>query len=247
MSLSAKNSAMIEGGTALGSIKAELKNFAVAGRKFEEIEAKAQELIKKAGMSPSFSTVEGYKWATCIMKNEELCHGIPEGKTINPGDLITIDVGLINKGYHLDTTISFGVEPVSAEIEEFLSRGRRLLDKSISVIKPGKTVYDISYQMDHGLRRFGYGAVYQLTGHGIGESLHMLPEVPVVARRSDKRIKLQEGQTLAVEIMYTQGSPTVKEAKDGWTFVTVDGSLSAMFEETVLVTKTDVQVLTKAP
>lgn len=241
-----KIASMREGGIALGKIKNQLKLFTEPGVKFEEIEALAQQLIADAGMKPSFSTVPGYDWATCLMKNDELCHGIPEGKTVEAGDLITIDVGLINKGFHLDTTVSFAVEPADPQVHKFLEIGQKLLNKAIAVVRPSGSIYDISYQMDKGLKKHGYGAVYQLTGHGIGEELHMQPEVPVVARRSDKRRKLSVGDTLAVEIMYTQGDPRVIEADDGWTFVTADGKLSAMFEETVLVTAKGAEVLTKS-
>lgn len=240
-----KIAAMREGGAALGSIKGQLKAFTKPGVTFEQIESEAQCLIAAAKMQPSFSTVPGYDWATCVMKNAELCHGIPVDKTVEDGDIITIDVGLINQGYHLDTTISFSVGSVSAEVAAFLAQGQKLEDKAIRAAQPGNSVYDISYQMDKGLRRLGYGAVYQLTGHGIAEQLHMEPEVPVVARRSDKRKRLYPGQTLAIEIMYTMGDPRVIEAADGWTFITADGSLSAMFEETVLITESGPEILTK--
>lgn len=242
-----KIQAMREGGKALGGIKLQLREISKPGVSFEKIEATAQELIAKAGMKPSFSTVPGYHWATCIMKNEELCHGIPRHKTVEAGDLITIDVGLINHGFHLDTTVSFAVEPASNLVKEFLSRGEQILEKAIASARPSGSVYEVSYAMEKGLNKYGYGAVYQLTGHGIGEQLHMEPEVPVVARRSDKRRKIKTGDTLAIEIMYTLGDPQVKEADDGWTFVTVDKKLSAMFEETVLITQTGREVLTKSP
>lgn len=247
MILAIKLEAMRAGGAALGRIKSQLREFAQPGVSFEAIEAQAQKLIADVGMTPSFSTVPGYDWATCIMKNKELCHGIPRGKVVEVGDIITIDVGLINKGYHLDTTISFGVGQLSTEVEAFLARGEKLEDKAIQAAQPGSSVYNISYQMDKGLKKFGYGAVYQLTGHGIGEELHMEPEVPVIARRPDKRKRLQVGQTLAIEIMYTMGDPRVVEADDGWTYETADGSLSAMFEETVLITENGPEILTKAP
>jgi len=246
MSSDVKTAAMREGGRALGKIKDQLRLMTRPGVTFEEIEAAAQQLIAEAGMKPSFSTVPDYDWATCIMKNNELCHGIPRGKTVEIGDLITIDVGLINRGFHLDTTISFAVEPATPLVHEFLERGEKLLNKAIAEVRPLGSIYDISYQMDKGLKKYGYGAVYQLTGHGIGERLHMEPEVPVVARRSDKRRKLKIGDTIAVEIMYTLGDPRVEEADDGWTFVTADGKLSAMFEETVLVTSKGHEILTKS-
>ncbi len=244
--LAKKIAAMREGGQALGKIKRQLVDFCRPGIAFEAVEAQAQELIRAAGMTPSFSTVPGYYWATCIMKNEEICHGIPVDKTMEDGDLITIDVGLINQGYHLDTTVSFGVGQISEEATRFLADGQSILSKAINKAQVGHSVYDLSYQMDKGLKKKGYGVVYQLTGHGIGEELHMEPEIPVFAHKPYKKVLLKAGQTLAIEIMYTLGKPQLMAAEDGWTYKTVDGSLSGMFEETVLVTENGPEILTKA-
>jgi len=236
--------AMIKGGAILGEIKQQLQAFARPGTTFTEIEALAQDLIKVAGLKPSFSTVDGYKWATCIMKNDELCHGIPGKKVVESGDIITIDVGLIKDGYHLDTTISFGVGKLDKKLEKFLSVGKLALQKAIDQAKPGASVFQISKAMQKTVQKAGYGVVYQLTGHGAGEQLHMDPAIPCVAQRSDKRLLLREGQTLAIEIMYSLGKPDLKLDKDGWTYRTIDGSLSAIFEETVLVSKNTPLVMT---
>ncbi|MBP7700663.1 type I methionyl aminopeptidase [Candidatus Woesebacteria bacterium] len=239
-----KIESMRQGGKVLGQIKKSLANFAVVGVTFEQIEAEAQKLIKDAGMKPSFSTVPGYHWATCIMKNDEVCHGIPKNKVINDGDLITIDIGLINNNYHLDTTITFPVGEVSSQLSEFLNVGKKSLAKAIDKARIGNSVYDISQAMEKPLQKKGYGVVYQLTGHGVGEELHMEPSIPCVPSRSDKNIKLHEGQTLAIENMYCMGNPTLKEDSDGWTYRTIDGSISGMFEETVLITKKGPEILT---
>lgn len=235
---------MREGGRVLGEVRDQLVEFSKPGTTFEQIEAEAGRLIAKAKMKPSFSTVPGYHWATCIMKNDEICHGIPLGKKVESGDLITIDVGLINRGYHLDTTVSFGAGEVSQEVAKFLSDGQSILKKAISQAKEGNSIYDISYQMDQGLSKRGYGVVYQLIGHGVGKELHMEPEIPVYAHRPHKKVKVYPGQTLAIEVMYTMGKPDLDLDDDGWTFRTRDGSLSAMFEETVLVTVGKSEVLT---
>lgn len=240
-----KISAMREGGHILAQIRDHLAEFAQVGMTFAEIEAEAQRLIKKHGMKPSFSTVPGYKWACCIMKNDGLCHGIPNQTEIEDGDIVTVDVGLINKGYHLDTTTTFIVGSSTPEKERFLEVGRRSLTKSIQKVQAGQSVYAVSFAMQKVLQKNGCGIVYQLTGHGVGERLHMQPNIPCIALKEDKRVLLHEGQTIAVESMYTAGEPHLKLDKDGWTYRTVDGSLSAMFEETVLVTKTGAEILTK--
>ncbi len=237
---------MIEGGKRLAKVKRALVDFTKPGVTFEEIEALAQKSIRKTGDVPSFSTVKGYDWATCIMINEELCHGIPVDGVIEKGDIVTIDVGLIHNGYHLDTTTTFAAGDVAPDVLDFLERGRKILDASIARATVGNSVYGISHEMESGLKKYGYGVVRQLTGHGIGKELHMYPSIPCFAQRADKRIILEEGQTLAIEVMYTMGSPVVVEAEDGWTFVTDDDSLSAMFEETVLVSKDGPKILTAA-
>jgi len=240
-----KIDSMREGGKLLGQIKKQLAKFANPGVSFEEIESEAQRLIKEAGMTPSFSTVPGYDWATCVMKNEGVCHGIPQNKIVNDGDVISIDVGLINNKFHLDTSITFAVGQVSQEINDFLAAGKKSLRKAIAAAKLGNSVFDISRAMEKPLKRKGYGVVYQLTGHGVGEELHMDPSIPCIPDKSDRNIKLYEGQTIAIENMYSMGDATLEEDSDGWTYKTIDGSVSAMFEETVLITKNGPEILTK--
>jgi methionyl aminopeptidase len=240
-----KISAMREGGKRLRQVKKQLQTFTKVGVSFAEIEAEAQRLIKEAGAIPNFALVPGYEWATCVMKNDEVCHGIPtDKKYVDDGDIITIDVGLLYHDWHLDTSISFGVGNVDSETKHFLEIGRKSLKKAINKARVGKTIYDVSKGMQQVVERAGFGAVYQLTGHAIGEELHMDPAVPCIAQRSDKKLKLYAGQTLAIEIMYAAGNADLKLDKDGWTYRTKDGSLTGMFEETVLITANGPEVLT---
>jgi len=239
-----KIAAMREGGLKIRQIKKDLEAAVRVGTTFESIEAHAQKLISEAGGKPNFAMVPGYHWATCIMKNDELCHGIPKAKRVEDGDLISIDVGMLYQGWHLDTSISFGVGKVSGEVEHFLSVGRQSLKKAIAKARSGSSIYDLSSAMQRVVERAGYSAAYQLTGHGVGKELHMDPSIPCIAQRSDKRVKVQVGETYAIEIMYAAGDATVVLDEDGWTYRTEDGSLSAMFEETVLVTVKGPEVLT---
>lgn len=237
--------AMITGGALLGAVRDQLRDLAVIGTTFEELESAAQRLISEAGAKPSFSTVRDYQWATCIMKNDALCHGIPRNGRVEAGDVITIDVGLIYDGFHTDTTITFAVEPISSKTRDFLAIGKKCLVEAISVVRVGASVYDISRAMEQPALRAGFGLVEELTGHGVGSRLHEEPNIPCRAHRSDKHHKLHVGQTIAVEIMYTQGLPELTVDPDHWTFRTKDHSLSGMFEDTVLVTPQGAQVLTK--
>ncbi len=245
--ISQKILAMTTGGKKLGSIKHALQDFAKDGVSFESIESRAQDLIAREGATPSFSTVPGYQWATCITKNSGCCHGIPKNNTVLAGDIITIDVGLVYQGYHLDTSITFFVGDLTAadpKIRQFLLVGERSKEVAIAQAVVGNSVYDISHAMQREVESHGYSCVYQLTGHSIGKELHEDPQVPCIAYRSDKKHKLFEGQTLAVESMLAMGDARLRLGKDGWTYETVDGSLTGMFEDTILVTKDGPQVLT---
>lgn len=237
--------AMIEGGKILGWVRLELIKAVKAGVSFNQLEKLAQELIKSKKALPSFSTVPGYHWATCLMANDALCHGIPSAYVIKPGDVITIDVGLIWQGYHVDSTMTVAVEPIAKKTVKFLELGRKALYNAINQVSSRSSVYDLSTQMEQTARTGGASVVSQLTGHGIGEKLHMPPNIPCVANPKDQKILLRAGQTIAVEIMYCQGKPDLVVDRDGWTYRSADGSLTAMFEETVLVGNNQPFVLTQ--
>ncbi len=246
-SMKEKIEAMQTGGKKLAMIKQSLREAAVPGTRFEDLEALAQKLIKQEGALPSFSTVEGYEWATCITKNEGCCHGVPRDKKVEDGDVLTIDVGLIYKGFHVDTTTTFYVGDESKadpKVLEFLKIGKEAMDVAIAKARIGNSVHDISKAMQTCIEGNGYGAVYQLTGHTIGRTLHEDPQIPCIAYRSDKKHKLYEGQTICVESMLAMGDARLKLGTDGWTYETVDGSISGMFEETVLITASGPQILT---
>lgn len=237
--------AMAEGGKILGKIRQQLLASAVAGVRFEELENTAQTLIRDVGAKPSFSTVHGYRWATCIMVNDALCHGIPEGQVVNDGDVLTIDVGLIWKGYHVDSTGTKIVGNPSPQLRAFLELGRKALNVAINRVRPGVSIFDISEAMESTVQAGGGSVVAQLTGHGIGTELHMPPNIPCKTYQSDKQVRLSLGQTVAIEIMYNQGGPDLVVDADGWTYRTKDGSISAMFEETVAVGSKGPLVLTQ--
>jgi methionyl aminopeptidase len=235
-------------GKKLAIVKRALIDMVAPGILFEEIESRAQALIKEQGATPSFMTVEGYKYATCITKNEGCCHGVPTGHKVEEGDLITIDVGLVFDGYHSDTsyTVYAGDETkMSDTVRHFLETGKAALDNAIAQAVVGNSVYDISLAIQETIEGEGYGCVYQLTGHGIGKTLHEPPYVPCVTFKQDKRHMLTEGQTLAIEPMYTFGDPELILGKDKWTYETKDKSLSGMFEDTVLITSGKPEILTR--
>ncbi|MEK7458402.1 MAG: type I methionyl aminopeptidase [Patescibacteria group bacterium] len=239
-----KIKAMRKGGKILAQVRDAVVAAVVPGVPFEKLEEIAQRELKRLGADPSFPTVEEYKWATCITKNEGCVHGIPVGKTVEFGDIITIDVGALYGGYHTDTSITVCAGECSKRVQRFVVTGVKAVDAAIAQVHAGATVYDLSLAMQSVVEGAGYRCVYQLTGHGVGKKLHMDPSIPCYADERSKKDVLYEGQTLAVEIMYTMGNPKLVLATDGWTYETEDRSLSGMHEHTVLVTKDGVEVLT---
>ena len=241
-----KITAMQAGGKILAQVRDAVVAEVKPGVSFETLEAIAQHELKRLGAEPSFSTVEGYRWATCITKNEGCVHGIPVGKTVDFGDIITIDVGALYGGYHTDTSITVCAGECSKRVQQFIATGVKAVDAAIAQVHAGATVYDLSLAMQSVVESAGYRCVYQLTGHGVGKKLHMDPSIPCYADERSKKDILHEGQTLAVEIMYAMGNPKLVLAADGWTYETEDHSLTGMYEHTVLVTKDGVEVLTRS-
>jgi len=239
-----KITTMRTGGKILAQVRDAVVLAVKPGVPFEALEEIAQRELKRLGAEPSFPTVEGYNWATCITKNEGCVHGIPVGKTVEFGDIITIDVGALYGGYHTDTSITVCAGECSKRVQRFVETGVKAVDAAIAQVHAGATVYDLSLAMQSVVEGAGYRCVYQLTGHGVGKKLHMDPTIPCYADERSKKDILHEGQTLAVEIMYTMGNPKLVLAADGWTYETEDRSLSGMHEHTVLVTKDGVEILT---
>ncbi|HZZ98517.1 MAG TPA: type I methionyl aminopeptidase [Candidatus Saccharimonadia bacterium] len=231
----------------LGEVLAEIVAAVKPGVKFEELEAIAQRELKKRGAQTSFTTVDDYKWATCITKNDGCCHGIPVGKTVEDGDLITIDVGALYQGYHSDTSYTVQAGTKTKDRQKFLEVGKASLEAALQRVTPGNSIYMVSRAMQEVLEKAGYRAVYQLTGHGLGKVLHQEPNIPCYADERSKKDIIEENQLLAIEVMYAEGNPRLVLDKDGWTYKTADGSLTGMFEKTVLVTRGLPEVLTRFP
>lgn len=232
---------MQEGGKVLGAVLEELLTTAQPGITLLELEALAQKRIREAGMKPSFSTVADYKWATCLCVNDIIVHGIPTSYVLQEGDLLTIDIGLINKGYHTDTAWSKVVANpgflIDDEVQKFLDTGKHALSEAIAQAKDGNHVGHISATLQSIVEGSGYGIVKPLVGHGIGKTLHEEPQIPGFVRGAiGKTPKLYSGMAVAIEVIYAMGNPNVYYHEDGWSIATRDHSLSAVFEQTVVIT-----------
>lgn len=216
-----------------------------------ELDKVAENAIRRQGGEPGFMRVPGYKHAVCVATNEVVVHGIPTNYALKKGDVICIDCGVFYEGFHTDmadTVVVGGNEATTPEVKEFLETGKRALEEAIRVATIGNHIGHISKVIQDIVEGKGYGIVKSLVGHGVGRELHEEPEVPgYLSGRIEKTPKLQEGMTIAIEIIYTMGEPEVCYAnEDGWTIKTVDDSLSAVFERTILITKHGPAVLTKA-
>ena len=228
---------IIEGGKRLSEVKKRLEENVKVGVNAWEIEALANALIKKSGSEPSFTRVSGYHWATCINVNEGIVHGIPQKDIIfRRGDVVSVDVGLYHKGFNTDTSFSKGLG-VDADTQTFLDVGKLALDNAIAKASPGGRIYDISKAIEDTLKNSKLNPVRVLVGHGVGRDLHEYPEIPqfVVAER-EKTPEIPVNSVLAIEVIYTKGSGAIKYGKDGWTIITSDGKISALYEDTIIIT-----------
>ena len=180
----------------------------------------------------------------CISVNNEVVHGIPSSERIlQEGDIVSFDTGLIYKGFHSDAARTWGVGKISDEAQKLIDVTRESFFEGIKKAKAGNRLYDISAAVDKYIRPHGYGIVRELTGHGIGRSLHEDPMVPNF-RKFTRGVKLQKGMTICVEPMITMGDRKVGWLDDDWTVVTLDGSLAAHYENTIAITDGEPEILT---
>lgn len=243
---------MRENGKKIGKILQELLVMSVPGVSLQEIEDQTQKRIKEEGGVPSFSTVGDYKWATCLCINEQVVHGIPSSYVLKDGDVLTIDTGMIYKGFHSDTAWSKIIGDTQSEDrkrkERFLRVGEEALWKAISVAVAGNRVGHISQAIQQTVEGAGYSVVKDLTGHGVGKSLHEEPMIPEYVRGNIERTPLlTPGMTLAIEVIYAEGKGNiVYGSDDGWMLESRDRSLTASFEHSIAIGEHKTTVLTKA-
>ncbi len=228
----------------LGIVHKEMEEKIRPGMTTHEIDVIGDTLIRKLGCIPNFKNYNGYPASICVSVNDEVVHGIPSRKRyLEEGDIVSLDAGLIYKGYHSDAARTHAVGQISAEAQKLMDVTRQSFFEGIKMAKAGNYLYDISNAIDAYVSSFGYGIVRELVGHGIGTSLHEDPQIPNFAQRR-KGLKLQAGMTLAVEPMINMGRADVVWCDDDWTVVTQDGSLSAHYENTILITDGEPEILT---
>lgn len=208
-----------------------------------ELNDKADEFIRDHGGIPNFLNYHEYPYACCISVNDAVVHGFPTNDPLKEGDIISIDCGALKKGFHGDTAYTFALGEISAEVKQLLRVTKDALYKGIEKAVVGNRVGDISFAVqDYTERRFGYGVVRELVGHGLGKDLHEDPQVPNYGKRG-KGNKLKDGLVIAIEPMINLGGKEVYNDKDGWTVRTADGKPAAHYEHTVCVRKNKADVL----
>lgn len=231
----------------LAEVHAKLGEMIEPGISTWDIDAMGEKLIRSYGCVPNFLNYNGYPASICVSVNDEVVHGIPSPKRIlKEGDIVSLDAGLIYKGYHSDAARTYPVGEVSQEAKQLIEVTRQSFFEGIKHARAGAHLHDISNAIDAYCSRFGFGVVRDLVGHGIGTSLHEDPQIPNF-RQWRKGIRLQPGMTLAIEPMITLGTYKVGWLDDDWTVVTMDGSLAAHYENTVLITENEPEILTLLP
>lgn len=209
-----------------------------------DIDRYGEKRIRSLGGIPNFKNYNGYPASICVSVNDEVVHGIPnKHRILQEGDIVSLDAGLIYKGYHSDAARTYGVGQVSPEAQKLMDVTKQSFFEGIKFAKAGFHLHDISNAIGNYAQSFGYGVVRDLVGHGIGTSLHEDPQIPNFPQRT-KGIRLQPGMTLAIEPMITMGRPEVCWLDDDWTVVTEDESLAAHYENTVLITDGEPEILT---
>lgn len=238
----------VSGGIAAKALKRAIESVMVGVTELEVDEIARREIYKLGG-DLSYKTVPGYKYATCITVNEQVVHGIPTDRKFIEGDLISIDLAVIYKGWHTDcawTILVSGQGTGGSEQSEkakFLKAGEEALWLAVAKAVDGNKVGDISVAIQTKIEGAGYSVVRSLVGHGVGRSLHEDPQIPGAGIAGTGPV-LKTGNTLAIEVIYAQGKGEVVLAEDKWTFKTADNSWGGLFEMTVIVGKEKAEVLT---
>jgi methionyl aminopeptidase len=224
-------------------ILAELRRNVAPGVTTHDLDMLAERLVRDAGAEPAFKGYHGYPATVCASVNEQVVHGIPSTRALVEGDIISVDMGAKLDGFFGDCAVTVPVGTISPEAVRLLRVTEEALFQGIDAVKPGARVSDIGAAVQHHVEAQGFSVVREFVGHGIGTSLHEEPQVANYGPAGSGP-RLSEGMVLAIEPMVNAGQASVKVQSDGWTAVTTDGSWSAHFEHTIVVTREGTEILT---
>jgi len=227
----------------VAQILAELRAMVAPGVTTQAIDERAERRVREAGAVPAFKGYHGYPATICASVNEQVVHGIPSSRPLVEGDILSVDMGAKLDGFFGDCAVTVPVGRVAADAAELLKVTEEGLFHGIEAVKPGARVSDIGAAVQRHVEAHGFSVVREFVGHGIGTALHEEPQIANYGP-GGRGPRLTEGMVLAIEPMVNLGKPAVKVLKDGWTAVTRDGSLSAHFEHTVVVTRNGCEILT---
>ncbi len=234
---------MREAGKILARVHQELGQALNPGMSTWEVDKLGERIIRDFGCIPSFKNYNGFPASICVSVNDEVVHGIPDRhRILQEGDIVSLDAGVIWKGYHSDAARTHGIGQISPQARKLIEVTEQCFYEGIKYAKAGNHLNDISTAIQRYAESFGYGVVRDLVGHGIGSRLHEDPEVPNFSQKK-RGVRLRPGMTLAIEPMINEGRYDVVWLDNDWTVVTDDGSLSAHYENTILITDGEPEIL----
>lgn len=234
---------MREAGRIVANALQELRERAEPGMTTRELDRIAEAAIRRQGAEPAFPYINDFPGSLCVSVNEQVVHGLPGKRRLQPGDLVKLDVGAIYRGYHGDAAVTIGIGEISAEARRLLEVTDQSLAIGIDAAQPGAHLNDIGAAIEAYISRFGFSAVRQYAGHGIGTRLHEEPSVAHY-RQQARGMILRPGTVLTIEPMINAGTHDTVTLGDGWTVITRDRKLSAQFEHTVAITENGPEILT---
>lgn len=236
---------MREAGRIVALTHQELKKHIAPGITTRELDVIADGFIRKHDAIPSFKGYNGFRGSICASVNDELVHGIPGGRVLNDGDIISIDIGAKYNGYHGDSALTYAVGQIDEESGRLMDVTEESLYKGLEEAKPGERLSNISHAIQTYAESNGFSIVREYVGHGVGQDLHEDPQIPHYGP-PNRGPRLKPGMVLAIEPMVNAGSRYVKTLTDNWTVVTVDGKRCAHYEHTIAITESGYEILTKA-
>ncbi len=224
----------------LDALQAALRPGVTTGK----LDAIAEARITGAGAEPSFKGYRGFPASICASPNDVIVHGIPGETRLENGDVVSLDVGVLYQGFHVDSAWTFPIGELDPKVSELLKVTEESLDAAVEQCKPGNRLGDVGFAIEQVAEGPGFSIVREYVGHGVGRSLHEDPQIPNYGPPGRREV-LTEGMTIAIEPMVNAGGPETKLLSDGWTVKTLDGSVSAHFEHTVAITAEGHEVLTQ--
>ncbi|MDX2272532.1 MAG: type I methionyl aminopeptidase [Cyanobacteriota bacterium] len=236
---------MRQAGRIVAQVLQEISQRVAAGWTTADIDTYAEKRVAQLNALPSFKGYSGFPACVCVSVNHEVVHGIPSSKkVIQPGDVVKIDFGAIYQGWHADSCLTVGIEPLTAQSRDLIEAAEQALMKGIRQVKHGVYLQEVSGVIEDYIQARGYAVVRQYVGHGVGRNLHEEPQFPNYRTKDLPNPRLRSGMTVAIEPMLNVGSEVTRVLADNWTVVTVDNSWSAQFEHTVLITQEGCEILT---